>query len=116
MNADLTFNSIVLKKAFDERAGSERVSTARAINTPDKLVIKTQTYTDTATKIAGTRHMARVDRWDVDANGDRINTAIYVVAAVPETATSAQVSTTLATFKAVVADADFLTAVLNGEK
>lgn len=116
MNADLTFNSIVLKKAFDEKTGSERVSTTRAINTPDKLVIKTQTYVDAATKIAGTRHMARVDRWDVDDNSDRILTSIYVVCAIPETAATAQVSTTLATFKAMVADADFLAAVLNGEK
>lgn len=116
MNADLTFNTIVFKKSFDEKNGSERRSTARAINTPDVMIIKSQAYVDSATKVAGTRYTGRVDRHDIDANGQAIVTSCYFVFAVPATATSAMVTDVTATFKAVVADAGFMAAVLNNEK
>lgn len=116
MNADLTFNTIVFKKSFDEKGGSERRSTARAINTPDLLIIKTQDYVDSATKVAGTRYTGRVDRVDLDANNTLITTSMYFVIAVPETAAGASVTDVVTTFKAVVADTNFVANVLNGEK
>jgi len=116
MNADLTFNTIVFKKSFDEKGGSERRSTTRAINTPDLLIIKTQDYVDSATKVAGTRYTGRVDRVDIDANLQSITTSMYFVIAVPKTAASASVTDVVTTFKAVVADANFVANVLNGEK
>lgn len=116
MNADLTFNTIVFKKSFDENGGSERASSARGINTPDKLLIKTQDYVDSATKVPGKRFTGRVDRYDIDANLQGINTSMYFVIAVPSTATQAQVDNVVATFKAVVADATFIVGVLNNEK
>jgi len=116
MNADLTFNTIVFKKSFDEKDGSERRSTARAINTPDVLIIKTQDYVDSATKVPGRRYTGRVDRYDVDANLATIVTSMYFVIAVPNTAATASVTDVITTFKAVVADANFVTNVLNNEK
>lgn len=116
MNADLTFNTIVFKKSFDEKDGSERQSTARAINTPDKMIIKSQQYVDSSTKVPGIRHTARIDRHDVDANGVTYVTSFYFVAAIPSLASSAQVTDVVTTFKAVVADANFITNVLNNEK
>ena len=116
MNADLTFNTIVFKKSFDEKNGSERRSTARAVNTPDIMIIKTQDYVDSKTKVAGVRYTGRIDRIDIDANLQEINTSMYFVIAVPKTATSAQVTDVVTTFKAVVADSAFVTAVLNNEK
>jgi hypothetical protein len=116
MNADLTFNTIVFKKSFDEKGGSERRSTARAINTPDLLIIKTQDYVDSATKVAGTRYTGRVDRVDLDANNTLITTSMYFVIAVPKTAAGASVTDVVTTFKAVVADTNFVANVLNGEK
>lgn len=116
MNADLTFNTIVFKKSFDEKDGSERRSTTRAVNTPDMLIIKSQSYIDSATKIAGTRYTGRVDRQDIDANLAPITTSAYFVIAVPKTATQAQLDNVVATFKAVVADANFVANVLNNEK
>jgi hypothetical protein len=113
MNADLTFNSVVFKKSFDEKDGSERRSTARGINTPDVMVIKRTPYTDSVTKVAGTRYLMRIDRYDLDANLVGIITSAYVVIAVPSTA--ANLATVLVTFKAAVADADLLAAVLNSE-
>jgi hypothetical protein len=116
MNADLTFNTIVFKKSFDEKDGSERQSTARAINTPDKLIIKSQDYVDSATKIAGRRYTGRIDRYDIDANLAQIVTSCYFVFAVPVTAASASVTDVTTTFKALVADANFMVNVLNNEK
>lgn len=116
MNADLTFNTIVFKKTFDTKEESQRQSTARAINTPDLLIIKSQDYIDSTTKVAGKRYTGRVDRVDVDANGQKIVTSAYFVIAIPSTATSAQVTDVTTTFKAVVADSGFITNVLNNEK
>lgn len=117
MNADLTFNTIVFKKSFDEKDGSERQSTARAINTPDKMIIKSQPYVDASTKVAGNRYTGRIDRHDIDATtGTAYVTSFYFVAAIPSLATSAQVTDVTTTFKAVVADANFIANVLNNEK
>lgn len=115
MNADLTFNTIVFKKSFDEKDGSRRRSTTRGVNTPDDLTIKRQAYTDSATKVTGTRHTGRVDRYDLDANNDLIVTSAYFVLAVPSTAAQASIDNVVTTFKAVVADASFIAGVLNGE-
>lgn len=116
MNADLTFNTIVFKKSYDLDGESLRQSTTRGINTPDKLVIKSQSYVDSATKVPGTRYTGRVDRVDIDANLTEITTSAYFVIAVPKTATQAQVDNVVATFKAAVADANFVVNVLNNEK
>lgn len=116
MNADLTFNTIVFKKSFDEKGASERRSTTRGINTPDVLAIKSQDYVDSTTKVAGKRFTGRVDRIDVDANGVSYTTSAYFVVAVPGLATQTQVDNVIATFKAAVADANFITGILNNEK
>lgn len=115
MNADLTFNTIVFKKSWDNPDGSYRQSTARGINTPDALVIKRQSYTDSTNKVPGTRFNGRVDRYDVDANNVIIVTSAYFVIAVPQTAASTSVTDVVTTFKAVVADTNFIAGVLNGE-
>jgi len=116
MNADLTFNTIVFKKSYDLKEESLRQSTTRSVNTPDKLIIKSQSYVDSATKVAGNRYTGRIDREDIDANLQKIVTSAYFVIAVPSTATQAQVDNVVATFKAVVADASFVVNVLNNEK
>lgn len=115
MNADLTFNTIVFKKSFDLKGESERKSITRGINNPDKLIIKSQDYVDSATKVAGKRFSVRVDRQDLLADLSSIVTSMYFVLAVPVTATQAYVDNVVATFKAVVADATLIPAVENGE-
>lgn len=116
MNADLTFNTIVFKKSFDTEDSSERRSSARGINTPDLLVIKSQDYVDSKNKVPGTRYTARIDRVDIDANLASITTSMYFVIQVPGTAAQASIDNVIATFKAVVADANFAASVLNNEK
>jgi hypothetical protein len=116
MNADLTFNTIVFKKSFDEKDGSERRSTARGINTPDVMSIKSQDYVDSATKLPGKRYTARVDRTTIDANLQSITTSCYFVFVVPGTAVAGDVTDVTTTFKALVADANFMANVLNNEK
>jgi hypothetical protein len=116
MNADLTFNTIVFKKSFDEKDGSERRSTARGINTPDVMTIKSQDFVDSATKLPGRRYTARVDRTTIDANLQSITTSCYFVFVVPATAVAGDVTDVTTTFKALVADANFMANVLNNEK
>lgn len=115
MNADLTFNTIVFKKQFDIANGSTRQSIARGVNTPDQLVIQGQDYTDSATKVTGKRYTGRVDRWDIDANLNKIKTSMYFVIAIPSTAAQASIDNVVATFKAAVADANLIVNVTNGE-
>jgi hypothetical protein len=115
MNASLTFNSVVFAKSFDEDGGAVRTSKARGINTPDKLIIKTQDYVDSVTKVPGRRYTGRVDRYDIDANLQQIISSAYFVIAVPKTVTQAQLDVVVATFKAAVADANFVVQVLNDE-
>jgi hypothetical protein len=117
MNADLTFNSVAFKKNWDDPVrGSLRRSTTRAINTPDDMIVKSQSYVDSTTKVAGNRYTIRFDRHDLDATSAKIISSAYAVLAVPETVTSAQLAVLVATFKAGIADADLVTNVLNNEK
>lgn len=116
MNADLTFNTIVFAKNYDLKEESLRSSVARGVNTPDKLIIKSQDYVDSSTKVPGQRFTGRIDRHDIDANLQEIVTSAYFVIAVPKTATQAQLDNVIATFKAVVADASFMANVVAGQK
>jgi hypothetical protein len=116
MNADLTFNSVAFKKSYDTKEESMRQSTTRGVTTPDQLIIKSQDYVDSKTKVSGQRYTVRIDRHDVDANLQKIISSAYLVIAVPSTVTTTQLNTVVATFKAAVADADLITNVLNSEK
>lgn len=116
MDANLTFNTIAFNKSFDVKDESKRVSSARGVNTPDELTIRTQEYVDSATQVAGRRFTARVDRVALDANSQKYITSAYFVLAIPGISTSTDINNVVATFKAIVADADFITEVLNSEK
>lgn len=115
MNADLTFNTIVFKKSFDEKDNSLRQSTARGINIPDQLIVKNQDFVDSATKKSGKRYLIRVDRHNTDVNGLKYVTSAQVVLAVPADASQADIDNVVATLKAAVADAALIPAVLNKE-
>lgn len=116
MNADLTFNTIVFKKSFDEKDGSERRSTTRGINTPDVLTVKRQDAVQSKSKVPMKRYLVRVDRTDIDATtAASFITSAYAVVEVPALATQAMVDNVITTFKAAVADATLVAAVLNSE-
>ncbi len=116
MDADLTFNSVVFKKSWDNQDGSERRSSARGVNTPDVMSIKSQPYTDSVTKVPGTRFTISFDRHDIDAESAPYTSRAYLVIAVPSTENSTDLATLVATFKAAVANADLINNVLNNEK
>jgi predicted ester cyclase len=116
MQADLTYNTIVFKKSFDEKDGSERRSTARGVNTADVMTIKSSPYIDSRTKVPGTRYMARIDRENLDANGQKYTTSAYFIIPVSSLSVTADITDVITTFKALVADAAFIASVLNNEK
>lgn len=116
MDLNLTYNSVVFSHSYTDKDASLRRSIARGINTPDDLIVKSQTYVDSKTKVSGNRYTIRIDQHDVDANLQKIITSAYLVIAVPDTATSTQVNLAVATFKAAVANADLIANVLGGQK
>lgn len=111
-----TINSVVFTLAYKDKEESLRQSTARDINTPDKMIVRSQAYVDSVTKVPGRRYTLRFDRHDLDANNAKIVSSAYVVFMVPETVTSTQLNVLVATFKAAIAHADYVTGVLNDEK
>lgn len=115
MNADLTFNSVVFAHAWDRENEHQRISKARALNTPDIMIVKSQDYVDSKTKVPGKRYTIRFDREDLDPNSQKIVSSAYVVFAVPETVTDAQFDVLVATFKAAIANADLVDDVLEGQ-
>jgi hypothetical protein len=119
MNATLTFNTVAFEESLAPKgfSGAFRQSSARGgYANPDVLSIDAQPYTDSATKVTGVRRTARIDGYYVSASGVRHDIAMYVVLAIPDVATSTDVGTVLTTFKAMVADANFLADVLNNER
>jgi hypothetical protein len=115
MNPDLTFNTIVFKHSYDIEGKHVRTSTARDVNTPDVLITASQAYVDSVTKVPGIRLTGRIDRWDLDAQLRKIQTSCYLVYAIPESAATAAVTNVTTTFKALVADASFMAALINRE-
>lgn len=117
MDANLTINTIVFNKSFDEKDGSERRSSARGINLPDILSIKRQTSVDSATKQPTMRFVVRTDRWNETAEGVRYCASVYTVFAIPEAATQTDVDTVVATHRALLASTtpNYVVQLLNSE-
>lgn len=111
-----TINSVVFTLSFKDKEESQRQSIARGITTPDQMIVKSQDYTDSKTKVPGKRYTLRFDRHDLDASNQKIISSAYCVFQVPSTVTSAQYDVLVATFKAAVAHADYVAGVLNDEK
>jgi hypothetical protein len=116
VNDSLTYNSVVHDLSYKDKAESLRQSSARGINTPDRMYVRSQPYTDSVTKVPGTRYTVRFDRHDLDGNNAKIVSSAYAVFLVPETVTTAQYDVIVATFKAAIANADLVADVLNNEK
>lgn len=116
MNNDLTYNSIVYVKNFDQDGISKRSSIARGVSTPDVLTIREQEYVSSASKVPGKRFNVRLGRFELDANSVLVEQDIAITIEVPLTATTAGVTAQLVTFRALVAASGILEAVINGEK
>lgn len=117
MNADITLNSIVFKRSYDDKSGSLRRDTSRGLNLPQDLSIKSSTYVDSATKVAGQRFVVRIDRSLVGvADGRKAVASAYVVLAFPENADQTDVVSVLATFRATIAAEGLIEGVLNFER
>jgi hypothetical protein len=111
-----TINSVVFTLSYKDKNESLRQSSARGINTPDQMIVRSQPYTDSVTKVPGTRYVLRFDRHDLDANLAKIISSAYVVFQVPSTVTTVQHDVLVATLKAGIAHADYVAGVLNNEK
>lgn len=83
MNADLTINTLSFKQVYSDLNGSLRREVSRGTNLPTELSIKHQSYVDSATKVAGKRHLARFDRYVALSTGQIVPVSAYAVVAVP---------------------------------
>lgn len=105
MIADLTVNSIVFAKSWDNESGSMRQSSARGVNTPDILSIKRQDSSNGRTGVAEKRHTVSFDRVCTDSvTGQTYTVRMYWVAVIPSLATSSDVTAIVATFRDHVAE------------
>lgn len=83
MNNDLTISTLSFKLRFSDESGSERREISRGVNLPEVMTIKSQPYTDSATKLSGTRTVLRFDRYVAGTGGVPIPVSAYLVVAAP---------------------------------
>lgn len=104
MNADLTISTLAFKLAFSDKTGSERRETSRGVNLPEVMSIKSQPYTDSATKVSGIRTVLRFDRYVEGTDGKPVAVTGYYVSAVPSdpAITSADVLAVIARINGVL--------------
>lgn len=86
MDQNLTVSTLAFNQIFsDQVAGSMRREISRGVNLPEEMTIKHQTYTDSKTKVKGTRSVLRFDRYVASAlNGQPIPVSAYLVVTTPE--------------------------------
>lgn len=93
MTDALTLSTLTFNLSYSDKTGSERREVSRGVNLPEVLSIKHAPYTDTATKLPGTRSLVRLDRHVAITDGRIVPVSAYLVVAVPNDAliTSADV-------------------------
>jgi hypothetical protein len=121
MNADETFNGIAFVKAGDNITNrtSERRASARGAGIPDVLRIQHIDYVDPVSKVAGTKHIASIDYYELDANGVIVKSTTSINLTVPSTSSMTALTSQLATVRQFVAMTTAahvrLEALVNGE-
>lgn len=84
MTSDLTISTLAFKlRASDISDGSERREVSRGVNLPEVMTIKSQTYTDSASKKPGRRTVLRFDRTVAGTDGNPVVVSAYLVVAAP---------------------------------
>lgn len=116
MDNNLVLNSIEFRKSYDDSSSSIRQSSARGVNTPDRLTIReTKSKNDLGQQcVRRLVHVGRVDKNTATGTLGRVE--MYAILSIPVDAESAAVNATLATFRSVIAEAGLLEAVLNSER
>jgi len=119
MDQNVTYNSVVLSKSFDDATGSRRQSNARGVSTPDVFTVKHMDIIDNETKTPARRHTIRLDCYQVDTAGILFKSDAYLVLDISSKATTAQVTTLVATIRAAIANttagSDVVAGTLNNE-
>ena len=117
MDNNITLNSIVFRKSFDQKGLSVRQSTTRGINTPDTMTIRRQTTNEGPSKEETSRYSVRFDRQDIDAIDAHSRVSfVQVIVGVPTSSTSSEVGAVVATLRAFAEAEDLVEQVLNGEQ
>lgn len=119
MDTNITYNSIVFTKSYDNETGSRRQSNARSVSTPDVFSIKHMDTVDSETKTPNRRHTLRFDQYNVDADGVVFKNDAYLVIDVSAKSSTAQVNSLVATVRAAIAETtagkDMIAGAVNNE-
>jgi hypothetical protein len=91
MNANLTIDTLSFNQVYSDQAGSLRREVSRGVNLPTELKIAHTDYTDSSTKLKGTRSLVRFDRKVELSTGVIAPVSAYVVVTRP---TDADVTST----------------------
>lgn len=83
MNANLTIDTLSFNQVYSDKSESLRRDVSRGVNLPTELRISHQEYTDSKTKVKGTRHLVRFDRHVAFSSGVIAPVSAYAVVAVP---------------------------------
>jgi len=81
--ADLTINTLTFAQKWSDESGSFRNEVSRGANLPTELRIAHSKYTDSKTKLPGTRSLVRFDRTVAGSAGNPVVLSAYVVVTVP---------------------------------
>lgn len=84
MNNDITVSGLAYKLIYSDLSGSLRRETSRGATLPTELLIKHQKYTDSATKVSGTRSLVRFDHYMTMTDGIIRPVSFYAVLARPD--------------------------------
>lgn len=83
MDNNLTISTLAFNLSSNGKEGSVRRETSRGANLPEVMTVRHQTYTDSATKVAGTRSVVRFDRHIALGGGLIAPVSAYLVVAAP---------------------------------
>lgn len=83
MNASLTLNALTFDQTKNGDSGSERREISRGVNLPEILTVRHSAYTDSVTKLPGTRSNIKIERFVAIASGNPVPVTLSLTVAVP---------------------------------
>lgn len=83
MNSNLTIDTLTFNQVYSDKSESLRREVSRGVNLPTEMRVAHQEYTDSKTKVKGTRHLVRFDRYVTLSTGIIVPVSAYTVVTVP---------------------------------
>jgi len=116
MDTNLTVDTVVYTKVFDDASGSVRRNTALGLQSPRTLTIKHQETVDSKTKEPKVRSLVRFDFSQTTGTpAIRSTDSVQVVLEIPESSTPARMQEVIDGAVAFLGTSGLVTSILNRE-